>query len=119
RRTLVEETSGGADIAAWEFFGRGRVAELTMGNGLIMTHLNNARTRASIQQGQSTPSWGDDSSDRLGYDGAGRPITKRYLAGGIDGSHAYDDPTSVVGFTSAYDRSSNKFYERHLHAESR
>ena len=91
-----------------------------MGNGLIMSHMNNARTRSAIQAGQFIPVWGSVSSDRLGYDGAGRPITKRYLAGGINGtSKAYDDPTSVVGFTSAYDRSSNKFYERHLHAETR
>jgi len=59
-------------------------------------------------------------SDQLSYDGAARAITKRYLAGGIDvGTDAYEDPTSVVGFTTAYDKSSNKLFERHLHAESR
>jgi len=80
----------------------------------------NARTRSSVQGGQSIPGWGDQSSDRLGFDGASRQITKRYLAGGINGTtHAYNDSNAVVGMTSAYDRSSNKFYERELHAESR
>ncbi len=90
--------------------------------------LNNARSRSSIQagqtepgwQGQVTPPWVDRSSDRLGYDGAGRMTTKRYLDDGINStSHAYNDPESVVGFTAAFDRAGNKFYERHLHAESR
>jgi len=65
------------------------------------------------------PSWGDDSSDRLGYDGAGRVITKRYVAYGLDGNNGYSDPESEVGFTAAYDPASNKRYERHLHAENR
>jgi RHS repeat-associated protein len=120
RRTDVKETSGGANIAKWSFFGPGRVAECELGNGLICSHLNNARTRSASQAGQSNPGWGGQSSDRLGFDGAGRMITKRYLAGGINGgTGAYDDPTSVVGQTTAYDHSSNKFYERALHAESR
>jgi hypothetical protein len=47
-------------------------------------------------------------------------IAKRFLAGGInDTTHAYMDTTPVVGFTTAYDKSSNKFYERELHVESR
>ncbi len=119
RRTHVGDVGGGT-IATWQFFGPSRVAEVALGNGLICTHLNNTRTHAAVSQAVSLPSWGDPSSDRLGYDGAGRPITKRYLAGGIDpDSHAYADPTCVVGFTTTYDRSSNKLYERHLHAESR
>jgi len=66
------------------------------------------------------PSWGDDSSDHLGYDGAGRMITKRFLAGGIDSeTGAYSDPTSILGFTTNFDKASNKLYERHLHSESR
>jgi RHS repeat-associated protein len=127
RRTDVAD-NGGSTLAAWHFFGPSRVAELAMGNGLICTHLNNARTRSSIQEGQTesgwqgqvTPPWGDQSSDRLGYDGAGRMITKRYLVGGINpGNHKYQNTTAVVGFTTSFDRSSNKFFERHLHAESR
>ena len=66
------------------------------------------------------PSWGDDSSDRLGYDGSGRMITKRFLAGGIDSeTGAYSDPTSILGFATSFDKASNKLYERHLHSESR
>jgi len=64
------------------------------------------------------PAWGDDSSDRLGYDGAGRTITKRYVDSTLDGT-SYDDATAIVGFTTAYDLASNKRYERHLHAENR
>jgi RHS repeat-associated protein len=127
RRTDVAD-NGGSTIASWQFFGPSRVAELTMGNGLICTQMNNARTRSSIQEGQTelgwqgqvTPVWGDQSSDRLGYDGASRTITKRYLAGGINPiTFGYLNTSSVVGFTTSFDRSSNKFFERHLHAESR
>ncbi len=45
--------SGGADIGAWEFFGPSRVAELTLGNGLICSDLNNDRTRSAAQNGES------------------------------------------------------------------
>ncbi|QNN23312.1 hypothetical protein HED60_13850 [Planctomycetales bacterium ZRK34] len=119
RRTLVEETSGGGDIASWQFFGPSRVAEVLLGNGLIQTCMNNDRTHSAVQESVPNPAWGSAGSDRLGYDGAGRMIAKRFLAGGIDGSGAYNDTTPVVGFTTAFDKSSNKFYERELHAESR
>ena len=121
RRTKVHDPAGaGTDIAEWEFFGPSRVAEMTLANGLICSHLNNARTRSAIQDEQTVPGWGGQASDRLGYDGAGRMITKRWLSGGINGSsHAYNDASAVVGQTTAYDRSSNKLYERALHAESR
>ena len=119
RRTLVEETSGGADIASWKFFGPNRVAELTLGNGLIQTFMNNARTHSAVQSTLSNPSWGNQSSDRLGYDGPGRPITKRYLTGGINGStFAYNTTSAVLGFTSEHDKASIKLYERALHAEN-
>jgi hypothetical protein len=65
------------------------------------------------------PGWGDVSSDRLGYDGAARAITKRFLAGAIPESGGYSNTTSILGFTTAFDRASNKFYERPLHAENR
>ncbi len=120
RRTLVEETSGGADIAAWEFFGSGRVAECVLGNGLIMSFMNNARTRSAMQEDLASPTWGNQSSDRLGYDGAGRMITKRFLAGGINGgTGAYNNTSSLVGQTTVFDKGGNKLYERELHAESR
>ena len=96
------------------------MAELTLGNGLICSHMNNARTHSAVQETIANPAWGDQSSDRLGYDGAGRMITKRWLSGGINGStHAYNDATAVVGQTTAYDKAGNKLYERSLHAESR
>ncbi len=61
-----------------------------------------------------------DCSDRLGYDGAGRNITKRYLAGGINGStYGYNNTSAVVGQTTAYDHGGNKFFERALQAETR
>ncbi len=120
RRTLVEDVTNSVNIAAWQFFGPSRVAEVTLGNGLICTWMNNARTHSAVQPSVSNPSWGNQSSDRLGYDGSGRPTAKRFLAGGINGTtHAYNTPSSVVGFTTAYDPSSNKLYERALHCESR
>ncbi len=82
--------------------------------------MNNSRTNSAVQPAVTNPAWGNQSSDRLGYDGAGRPITKRYLAGGINGSTgAYNNSSAVVGFTTEYDLSSNKFYERHLHCAER
>ena len=119
RRTQVQETSGATNIASWQFFGAERVAEVTLGNGLICTWMNNARTHSAVQAGVPNPAWGDPSSDRLGYDGSGRAITKRYLAGGISGGGGYNTPTAVVGCTTEYDRAGNKFFERHLHAENR
>ncbi len=119
RRTEVANT-GGSSIAKWQFFGQSRVAECELGNGLIQTFMNNSRTRSARQEGVASPTWGNQSSDRLGYDGAGRMITKRFLAGGIDGgTGAYNNTSSVVGQTTVFDKGSNKLYERELHAESR
>jgi hypothetical protein len=36
------------------------------------TQMNNARTHSAVQAGVPLPAWGDDASDQLGYDGAGR-----------------------------------------------
>ena len=85
---------------------------------LICTHMNNARTNSAVQSSVSNPAWGDRSSDRLGFDGAGRMIAKRYLGATVSVS-GYSATAVLVGFTSAYDHASNKRYERHLHAESR
>ena len=115
----LKEITDGSAIAQWSFYGPGRVAEQELANGLTCTYLNNARTNSAVQTTESNPAWGDDSSDRLGYDGAGRTITKRYVDSTLNGSKAYDDATAVVGFTTAYDLASNKRYERHLHAENR
>ena len=73
-------------------------------------HADEQRPHAAVQPGLATPGWGGRSSDRVGYDGCGRMISKRYVTSGGD---------LVVGFTTAYDRASNKVYERALHAESR
>jgi len=80
--------------------------------------MNNARTNSAVQTSVSNPAWGDQSSDRLGYDGAGRTITKRYLDATASAS-GYSDTEALVGFTTRFDHASNKDYERHLHAESR
>ena len=118
RRGQVPETADDTNIVSWQFIGPGRVAEVTLRNGLICTWMNTARTDSAVQTGVANPGWGDKMSDRHGYDGAGRPITKRDLAGGIsDGLYA--DTTAVVGFTTEYDLGSNTFCERELHAESR
>ena len=63
--------------------------------GSICTWMNNARTeQRRAVAGPPNPAWGDVSSDRLGYDGAGRAITKRYLAGGINDADGYTNPTA-------------------------
>ncbi len=118
RRTSVGDDGVSPSIATWNFFGPSRVAEVQLGNGLICTWMNSARTNSAVQSRVPNPAWGNQSSDRLGYDGAGRAIAKRYLAGGT-GSDGYNNPTAVVGFTTEYDRASNKFFERALHAENR
>jgi len=110
RRNSVTETSGGASIAAWQFFG-GRTATVALGNGITCSFMNNAQTNSAVQVGVPNPAWGDKTTDRLGYDGSGRLIAKRFLGSG--------STTSLVGFTTAYDPSSNKLYERALHAENR
>jgi RHS repeat-associated protein len=119
RRTAISEATGGATLAAWNFIGADRVAEMQLGTSLVCTWMNNARTRTAVQALLASPAWGDVSSDRLGYDGAGRAITKRFLAGAIPESGGYSNTTSVLGFTTGFDRASNKFYERPLHAENR
>jgi len=116
RKNAINETSGGSSIAAWQFFG-GRVGTVALGNGIICSFMNNAMGRSAIQAGLPTPPWGNATTDQLGYDGAGRVTTKRYLLPSGGGSPG--PATLVVGFTTAYDRSSNKLFERHLHAESR
>ena len=126
RRTKIENDPDGSptDIAEWSFFGPSRLAELTLGNQtpgnqLICTYMNNARTHSAVQSPTpQNPAWGNQSSDRLGYDGTGRMITKRYLDTAVSAG-GYDDTETFVGFTTQYDRASNKDYERHLHAESR
>jgi RHS repeat-associated protein len=119
RRTVAFDYTNYFNVAIWRFFGPSRVAEVTLGNGLICTWMNNARTNSAVQPSVANPAWGDQSSDRLGYDGAGRPITKRYFTGGLDEFNHYVDTTALVGFTTEYDLASNKFYERELHCEER
>ena len=79
-----------------------------------------SHTCPTMPGGVPLPGWGGVSSDRLGYDGAGRMITKRYLTGGInETTKAYNNTTSLVGATTSFDRAGNKFFERHLEAEDR
>ena len=66
-----------------------------------------------MQSSVSNPAWGDQSSGRLGYDGAGRMITKRYLDATAPDT-GYTATAALVGFTTAYDHGSNKRYERHI-----
>lgn len=137
-RTQVADTSGGAPgssssssssdssgaegeafIAQWDFFGD-RIAETRLGNGITCTFMNNTRTHSAVQSpGSALPAWGDASSDRLGYDGSGRMIAKRYIPSTLNESGGYEDTTPVVGFTTRFDKASNKFFERALHAENR
>ena len=86
---------------------------------MTCTYLNNSRTRSAVQSPLSSPGWGQVDSDRLGYDGPGRTITKRWLGSQLNEQEGYDCTWPYCGFTAAYDHASNKLYERHLHAESR
>jgi len=106
-------------ILKTEFVGPSRVTENILGNGLVESRLNNARTKSALQEGDPSPAWGNRSSDRLGCDGAGRPITKRFLNQGLAGGGGYQDTSAVVGFTYDHDKASNKLFKRHLHVESR
>ncbi len=120
RRNQLIEQATSAVIAAWQFYGPNRIAEVMLGNGLVQTMLNNARTNSAVQSPSPTnPSWGDNTTDRLGYDGAGRSITKRYLSSTLNSQNGYANTTAWVGSTTAYDRAGNKFYERALQAEER
>jgi RHS repeat-associated protein len=98
-------------IAAWQFFG-GRTALVALANGITCSFMNNAGTRSAVQAGQPTPPWGGNATDRLGYDGSGRLIAKRFIP-------SSDTAGLPVSFTTAYDPSSNKLFERPLHAENR
>jgi len=42
-------------------------------------HWSNAQTNSAVQSDVANPAWGGVSSDRLGYDGAGRVITKQHV----------------------------------------
>jgi hypothetical protein len=108
RRNTVSETSGGASIAAWQFFGN-RTAKVALGNGITESFMNNAGTHPAVQSGVPLPAWGDKTTDRLGYDGSGRMIAKRFLPTGSS--------TALVGFTTEYDPSSNKLFERALQGD--
>jgi RHS repeat-associated protein len=119
RRRQVIEAATSAVIATWQFYGPGRIAEVVLANGLTQSYLNNARTNSSVQSGLANPPWGNNSSDRLGYDGSGRNITKRYVSSTLNAQNGYANTAATVGNTAAYDRAGNKFYERALQAEER
>jgi RHS repeat-associated protein len=115
RRASVVEHSTSTAIASWNFVGPSRVADVALANGLTCTWMNDAVTSSAVQCGSPgvpNPPWGSITTDRLGYDGAGRMIAKRYK------TSASGHPT-LVGFTTAFDRAGSKFYERPLHAEER
>ena len=114
----LKVVGGDLGSSSWRFMGN-RVIEQLIGDHLICTQLNNARTHSAVQASVTNPAWGDRSSDRLGYDGSGRMITKRVVAHAFTGGGAYSNTSALVGFTTAFDPSSNKLYERALHAESR
>ena len=78
------------------------------------------RTNSAVQSPNPVnPPWGNNTSDRLGYDGAGRNITKRYLSSTLNAQNGYANTTALVGNTTAFDRTDGKFYERALQTEER
>src|SRR5690606_16462976 len=75
RKDEITESSDSSRIAKWHYVGN-RTAEVLLGNGLIQTFLNNARTHSQVQNNVPNPVWGNADSDRLDYDGSGRAIAK-------------------------------------------
>ncbi len=98
RRTLVEDVTNSVNVAAWQFFGPGRVVEVMLGNGLICTWMNNDRASSAVQPSVANPAWGNQSSDRLGYDGAGRRSPSDSWPAG---SMAQRGPTTIPPPSSA------------------
>ncbi len=120
RKKQIIEAATSAVIATWQFYGPGRIAEVALANGLAQSYLNNARTNSAVQSPNPVnPPWGNNTSDRLGYDGAGRNITKRYLSSTLNAQNGYANTTALVGNTTAFDRTGGKFYERALQTEER
>ncbi|MEM6258612.1 MAG: hypothetical protein AAF711_11720 [Planctomycetota bacterium] len=74
-----QETIPATPIGLWEFFGPSRTARMQQGEHLLATYMNDAADRSAVQSADEVAEWGDAETDRLGYDGAGRPITKRYF----------------------------------------
>jgi YD repeat-containing protein len=79
RRTAINEPDEDTAIAERTYYGPSRTAELTFRNGIVCTCLNDAKTHSAVQPAVPNPEWGGKNSDRLGYDGAGRNIAKRYM----------------------------------------
>ena len=84
RRQQLEESLGMSDtplrpIATWEFHGPNRIAVVALANQLMCSYVDDAMRHSAVQPETSRPAWGDAEADRLGYDGAGRPIAKRYM----------------------------------------
>ncbi len=127
RKASVKDNGAGSNTAAWTYAGPGRVVEVVLKNGIACTMLNNTRTASVVQTmipgsdnaSNSLPMFGTAASDRLGYDGSGRMVAKRFIPAGLNGEGGYTSTTPVVGFTTSFDKAGNKYYERMLHAENR
>ena len=97
---------------------------MVLGNGLTCTWMNNARKHSPCRAERpacpirlgSLPA--GQSADRLGYDGAGRVITKRYLLSGTgDGGYSHPGPSSASPPPSTAPATSST--SGALHAEER
>jgi YD repeat-containing protein len=76
------------DIASWRFAGPERILDARLANGVSCRHGDEAGSRSAIQGGTAA-AWDDACADRLGYDGAGRAVGKRYLTRCTAGAPLY------------------------------
>lgn len=105
RKMAMIEVSPSKEIADWQFYGGAadaRVAKLNLGDCISCSHVNDLGTHSAVQSGVNLPPWGGACTDRLGYDGVGRTIGKRYFnqclpssSSSFSGSSAHSSPSSV------------------------
>jgi YD repeat-containing protein len=104
RRFLIFE--GASIITDWTFVGPARVADQVLGNGITCSYLNNAMANSAVQPAVPNPAWSNTCGDRLGYDGAGRLIGKRYFGQCNSSSSSSQSSSSSRSSRSSSSRSS-------------
>lgn len=81
RATSVTNASGDEPvIASWAFVGASRVLHANLANGIECRYRNDAASHSAAQAATGAQPWGQPCDDRMGYDGAGRMIGKRYTS---------------------------------------
>ena len=86
------ESSDASTIAAWQFFGPSRVAEVQLGNGLVCTWMNNAGTNSAVQAGVPQSGLGQPVERPPGLRRRGPHDHQALPAGASSGSDATTTP---------------------------